>query len=163
MAHRGETSSLIEGIYRSIRRILLPWAPPSSLLFSIDFFVSHDCKHAPHESEAHRPPVFGRFKMSAFPTCRPLRLESEPATRSRQQHVGSLFANGTCVTAAQIPRNQWTCYRCQGALEDQTVIVRFRVVCQRCDRQFLIMCASSRIRYFHFLRRNTFWSWVISL
>jgi hypothetical protein len=23
--------------------------------------------------------------------------------------------------------------------------------------------ASSKMRYFHFLRRNTFWSWVISL
>ena len=31
-------------------------------------------------------------------------------------------------------------------------------VCQRCERKFLMWCASSSTRYFHFLRRKAAWS-----
>jgi len=36
-------------------------------------------------------------------------------------------------------------------------------VCQRCERKFLMWCASSSTRYFHFLRRKAAWSWMTSL
>ena len=36
-------------------------------------------------------------------------------------------------------------------------------VCQRWDIQFLILCASSKIKYFHLIRLKTRWSWTARL
>jgi hypothetical protein len=40
-------------------------------------------------------------------------------------------------------------------MSSRRLLLKRSSVCQRWLFQFLIMCASSRMRYFHFLRRNT--------
>lgn len=46
---------------------------------------------------------------------------------------------------------------CRGVpvMSSRRALLKFSSVCHRWLFQFFIMCASSRIRYFHFLRRKT--------
>ena len=88
-----------------------------------------------------------------------------PLSGDENQFLNSLCDWNTCGMRKCINDQSSIRSFCSGVpvIRSLRLLLKLSSVCQRCDRQFLIMCASSRIRYFHFLRRNTFWSWVISL
>ena len=88
-----------------------------------------------------------------------------PLSGEENQFLNSLCDWNTCGIKKCIKDHSSMRSFCSGVpvISSRRLLLKLSSVCQRCDRQFLIMCASSSMRYFHFLRLKTVWSWVISL